>query len=87
MEEKNIVLVILQNLILVADLQQVSSELGEADLVINNPFVVQNSQTITLEPWLSDVTKNKSFKIHSDKVITLTDPSPSILEKYIKLTE
>jgi hypothetical protein len=41
----------------------------------------------TLQPWLSELTNQNVFMIHSDKIITITDPKPSLLEKYEQLTK
>ena len=35
-----------------------------------------------LEPWLLSVTKEDTFMMSSDKILTLTDPTPTLLEKY-----
>jgi hypothetical protein len=40
-----------------------------------------------LEPWLLKVTREDTFMISSDKIITLTDPTPTLLEKYKDLTD
>ena len=35
-----------------------------------------------LEPFLMGVTKESTFMISSDKILTLTEPTPTLLEKY-----
>ncbi len=85
MNNYNIVLIVLtNNKLLIADLSQVSSELGEADFLITQPFLIDSN--LNLDPWLSGFSSQKSFKIHSDKVLTITDPTESLVEKYKKLT-
>ena len=58
---------------------------GEPDCKLINPFVVKEDNV--LEPWLLNVRKDDIFMISSDKILTLADPTPTLLEKYLDLTE
>ena len=58
---------------------------GEPDCKLINPFVVKEDNVI--EPWLLNVTKDDIFMMSSDKILTLVDPTPTLLEKYLDLTE
>ena len=78
-------LVLLNDLILISQIEEVTSELGEPDCKITNPFVVKKDQT--LEPFLYGYTKESVFMISSDKILTLADPTPTLLEKYQDLTK
>jgi len=73
-------LALTNNLILISKIEEVSSELGEPDCRITNPFVVKSDQT--LEPFLCGYTSQDTFMISSDKILTLADPKPTLLEKY-----
>jgi hypothetical protein len=35
-----------------------------------------------LEPFLNGYTKEEEFMMSSDKILTLSDPTPTLLEKY-----
>jgi hypothetical protein len=88
MENKIPKLLILQNnLILITQIEEVPSELGEPDCRLIEPFVVKTDITnsIVFEPWLIDVTSQNTYMIHSDKILTLADPKPTLIEKYQKL--
>lgn len=74
------ILALMNNLILISQIEEVGSEIGEPDCKLVNPFVVRNDQT--LEPFLCGYTKQDTFMISSDKIITLADPTPTLLEKY-----
>jgi hypothetical protein len=76
-------LVLLNNKILIAEIEEVPSELGEPDCKLTNPFVVGDNNTIS--PWLTDFTSQDIFMIHSDKILTIIDPKPTLLEKYQNL--
>jgi hypothetical protein len=72
--------------ILISEIEEVGSELGEPDCKLIDPFLVKNlSGSITLEPWISDYSSDKFFMIHSDKIVTICDPKKTILENYQSL--
>jgi hypothetical protein len=76
-------LVLLNNKVLITKIEEVPSELGEPDCKLTKPFAVGSDNT--LSPWLMDFTSQDIFMIHSDKILTITDPKPTLLEKYQNL--
>ncbi len=76
-------IVLLDQAKLVSQIDEVTSELGEPDCKLTEPFLLKEDGTLT--PWLVDVTNENVFMITSDKILTLTDPKPTLLEKYEKL--
>jgi hypothetical protein len=77
-------LVLLNNQILISQIEEVPSELGEPDCKLIEPFIV-NEKEQTLSPWLVEVCSQNTFMIHSDKILTIADPKPTLLEKYQNL--
>ena len=77
-------LVLLNNQILVSQIEEVTSELGEPDCKLIEPFLL-NEKDETLSPWLVSVCSQNTFMIHSDKILTIADPKPTLLEKYQNL--
>ena len=77
-------LVLLNNQILVSQIEEVPSELGEPDCKLTEPFIL-NERDETLSPWLVGVSSQNTFMIHSDKILTIADPKPTLLEKYQNL--
>ena len=73
------------NQILVSQIDEVGADIGDPNCKLTNPFLVNSDGT--LEPWLNSVTRQDVLMISSDKIITLTDPSPTLLEKYEDLTK
>jgi len=75
--------------ILISEVVQVAAmDIGEPDCKLVNPFWVNTLEgTTTLEPFLNGVTRDDTFMMSSDKILTLAEPSPTILEKYLDLTE
>jgi hypothetical protein len=61
-------------------IEEVSSELGEPDCRLTEPFLVRDDGT--LEPWLVDLTTQNSFMMHSDKILTIVEPNGKLIDKY-----
>lgn len=76
-------LVLMNNITLLSKIEEVSTELGEPDCKLIEPFVLNSDETLV--PWLVDCTSQNTFMIHSDKILTIVDPKPTLLEKYQKL--
>ena len=72
------VLILTSGEILVTQIEEVGSELGEPDCKLTKPYLV----SYELTPWLDNVTSADTFMISSDKILTITDPRPTLLEKY-----
>ena len=71
--------------ILISQIDEVGVDIGQPDCKLTNPFLLQ--QDGTLEPWLISVSRQDVFMISSDKIITLTEPMPTLVEKYEELTK
>lgn len=74
------VLVLMNQQILISQIEEVGADIGEPDCKLVTPFVIKND--MMLEPFLSRYTKQNTFMMSSDKIITLSDPTPTLLEKY-----
>jgi hypothetical protein len=74
-------IVLPNNQILIAQIEETPSELGEPDCKLVEPFLL-NEKDQTLSPWMIDITSQNTFMIHSDKIFTIADPKPTLLEKY-----
>ena len=73
-------MVLTTGLTLIATLEELSSELGEPDCKLIEPYVVTPEGTV--EPWLLNVTNQSEVVISSDKILTLVDPKTPLLAKY-----
>ena len=72
--------------LLISEIEEVAATVpGEPDCKLINPFIIKKDNV--LEPWLLNVTKDDIFMMSSDKILTLVDPTPTLLEKYLDLTE
>ena len=77
---------LMTNQTLISEIAEIAAVVpGEPDCKLINPFVVKEENV--LEPWLLNVTKDDIFMLSSDKILTLVEPTPTLLEKYLDLTE
>ena len=68
---------------LVSQIEEIGADIGQPDCKLTEPFIVGDNNT--LSPWLVDVTSENVFMLSSEKILTLTEPKPTILEKYQNL--
>ena len=82
------VIVLVDKTILLGQIDEVSSEMGEPDCKLINPYVLKKgiSDDYYLETWL-DFTDQNELMIHSDSILTIADPTAQIIEKYLELTK
>ena len=79
------IIVLTNQQLLLSEIEEVPSELGEPDCRLVNPFVFKDDKS--LEPFLDGYSKEKSFMISSDKILTLAEPSAIILKQYQDLNK
>ena len=77
-------LLLTNNQILITQIDEVGADIGEPDCKITNPFLLKDDGT--LEPWLISISRQDVFMISSDKILTITEPMPTLVEKYEELT-
>lgn len=75
----------MNNQILLTQIEEVSSDLGQPDCKLIEPFTLCGDGT--LSPWLVDVSPQNTFMIHSDKILTITEPNSKLIEKYENLVK
>lgn len=77
------ILYLTTNQILISQIEEITSELGEPDCKLIEPFVICDDGT--LSPWLLDYTNQNDFMISSDKMLTIADPNSKLKTKYEEL--
>jgi hypothetical protein len=65
---------------LIATVEEVTTELGEPDCKLVEPYLVKTDGTV--EPWLLNITNQNEVMISSDKILTLVEPKTTLLAKY-----
>lgn len=82
--ERNVKCLLLKvNIILITEIIEVGSELGEPDCKLINPY--EFFDVDNMKPW-PEITNQSELMIHSDSILTIVDPTPEIVEKYLELT-
>ena len=85
---------LVNNKILVSEIEEVGAQVGEPDCKLINPVTLTTTEDkitveegkVVLTKWLSSFTKDREFMMSSDKILTMADPAPSIVEKYMDLS-
>ena len=84
--EKTIKAILLTtNQILISQIDEVGADIGQPDCKLTNPYMLKDDGT--MEPWLINISRQDIFMISSDKILTLTEPMPTLVEKYEDLTK
>jgi hypothetical protein len=84
MENKTIKCLLLKvDNVIVSEIIEVGSELGEPDCKLINPYRIDVEGNLTEWP---EVTDQREMMIHSDSILTMVDPKSEIIEKYLELT-
>lgn len=83
---QNLKILILKNdAILISEVHEVDTELGEPDCKLVNPcqMLVSDYSTYDMKRW-PVFTDQKELMIHSDSIFTIVDPKPDQIELYLK---
>lgn len=71
--------------VLISEIVEIGSELGEPDCKLTKPFkLAEQSDSFTLEPWITFTLQNE-IMLHSDSILTIVDPTPDLLSKYFEM--
>jgi hypothetical protein len=73
------------NQVLISQIDDVGADIGEPDCKLTNPYLMKDDGT--MEPWLINISRQDIFMISSDKILTISEPMPTLLEKYENLTK
>ena len=78
-------IVLTNNQVLVSQIDEVGADIGQPDCKLTNPYMLKDDGT--MEPWLINISRQDVFMISSDKILTITEPIPTLVEKYEELTK
>lgn len=75
------------NTVILSAIEEVEADIGEPNCKLINPYKLSKQITgeYILETWL-DFTLQNEIMICSDSILTITNPKPTLLEKYLELT-
>ena len=82
---ENLKVLVLDNIMLLTQIEEVSGDLGTPDCKLTEPMVIGEQDT--LSPWLVGVTSQNTFMIHSNKILTIAQPNSKLEERYKSLVK
>ena len=85
MEKMIKAIVLTNNQVLVSQIDEVGADIGQPDCKLTNPYMLKDDGT--MEPWLINISRQDVFMISSDKILTITEPMPTLVERYEELTK
>ena len=85
--EKNIQCIcFLNGIVLISEVVEIMSDLGQPDCKLINPFKVKklDNEEFILEPWL-DCTNQNEIMLRSSDTLTFVEPKGQIRDKYVEM--
>ena len=82
--DKNLQCLLLKNnQVLVAEVEEVVADIGAPDCRLIKPFVLSESGEMT--SWLENISNQNEVMMRSDDVLTFVEPNGKIIDKYLEL--
>ena len=69
--------------VLISEVEEVPSEIGDPDCKLIRPY--RFYQDVKLEPWVK-ASNQTEYMIRSSDILTIADPTPELVQEYLKLT-
>jgi len=70
--------------ILISEVEEVPSEIGDPDCKLINPYRFYAIDKMS--PWV-EASNQTEYMIRSSDILTIADPTQEVIEAYLKLTE
>ena len=73
--------------VLISEVEEIMADIGEADCKLINPYrlTIDENENLILSSWPKG-TLQKEIMMRSSDILTIAEPTPEIIEKYLKLT-
>ncbi len=69
--------------VLISEVQEIDSVIGEPDCRLVKPYKFLGVDN--MKPWM-EASNQDEYMIRSSDILTIADPSPEVIEAYLKLT-
>ena len=69
--------------VLISEVEEVPSEIGDPDCKLIRPYRFYPDKE--MEPWVK-ASNQTEYMIRSSDIMTIADPTPEVVEAYLKLT-
>ena len=70
--------------IVISEVQELDAEIGDPDCKLIKPYRFLGIDK--MEPWV-EASNQSEYMIRSSDILTIADPTPEVVEAYLKLTE
>jgi len=70
--------------ILISEIEELDAEIGDPDCKLTKPH--RFLRVDKMEPWV-EASNQPEYMIRSSDILTIADPTPEVVEAYLKLTE
>ena len=70
--------------ILISEIEELDAEIGDPDCKLIKPYRFLSVDK--MEPWV-EASNQPEYMIRSSDILTIADPTPEVVEAYLKLTE
>ena len=70
--------------VLISEVEEIPSEIGDPDCKLIRPYRFYPDKE--MEPWVKASNQTESM-LRSSDILTIADPTPSLVEAYLHLTE
>ena len=69
--------------VIITEVEEVQAEIGDPNCKLINPYRFYPDKD--MEPW-PKATNQKELMGRAEDILTMADPTPEVIEKYLKLT-
>ena len=70
--------------IVISEVEELAAEIGDPDCKLIKPYRFLGIDN--MEPWV-EASNQSEYMIRSSDILTIADPTPEVVEAYLKLTE
>ena len=70
--------------VLISEVEEIDSAIGDPDCKLIKPYRFYGVDK--MEPWVK-ASNQTEYMIRSSDILTIADPTPEVVEAYLKLTE
>ena len=70
--------------ILISEIEELDAEIGDPDCKLTKPYRFLGVDK--MEAWV-EASNQPEYMIRSSDILTIADPTPEVVEAYLKLTE
>ena len=75
---------LIETSLIISEIEELDAEIGNPDCKLIKPYRFLGIDK--MEPWV-EASNQTEYMIRSSDILTIVDPTPEVVEAYLKLTE